>query len=233
MIVRASRTRYGGAMHDEWLARWRDGKIGFHEGRPNDLLARHLARLARARRVLVPLCGKTEDLAFLAANDHDVVGIELAEQAVSAFFAEHGLAPAITQRGPFTVYTAGAITLLAGDIFAATAELVGPVDGLYDRAALVALPDTLRPSYAALLRRGPPPSSRPSCARCIPTPRSISSRSASRPGSPSAQRPVCRRSSAASRSGRVPLRPWGRPNGFPPRIRAEPRGPVGRVVPAC
>jgi len=157
MIVRALRTRYGDVMHDEWLARWRDGKIGFHEGRPNDLLARHLARLARARRVLVPLCGKTEDLAFLAANDHEVVGIELAEQAVSAFFAEHGLAPAISQRGPFTAYTAGAITLLAGDVFAATAELLGPVDALYDRAALVALPDTLRPSYAALLRRLLPP----------------------------------------------------------------------------
>lgn len=140
-------------MDEDWLARWRDGRIGFHEGRPNDLLARHVARLAGARRVLVPLCGKTEDLVFLAANGHEVVGVELAEQAVGAFFAEHDLAPAIAQRGPFTAYSAGAITLLTGDIFAVTPELLGPVDALYDRAALVALPDRLRPPYVALLRR--------------------------------------------------------------------------------
>jgi thiopurine S-methyltransferase len=164
-------------MHDDWLERWRDGRTGFHEGRPNDLLVRHAARLAGCRRVLVPLCGKSEDLAFLAARGHDVVGVELAEQAVQAFFAEHDLAPSIARRGPFAAYEvrpgavpadpgaaataeptgptasqAGAITLLAGDFFALAPELIGPVDGLYDRAALIALPPELRPRYVARLR---------------------------------------------------------------------------------
>lgn len=162
-------------MDDHWLARWRDGRIAFHEGRPNDLLVHHAARLAGGRRVLVPLCGKSEDLAFLAARGHDVIGIELAEQAVQAFFAEHGLAPSIAPRGPFVAYEvgpgavraadpgaaaaaeptagpAGAITLLVGDFFAVTPELLGPVDALYDRAALIALPPELRPRYVARLR---------------------------------------------------------------------------------
>jgi thiopurine S-methyltransferase len=139
-------------MHDDWLPRWREGRIGFHEGRPNDLLVHHAARLADCRRVLVPLCGKAEDLVFLAARGHDVVGIELA--------------PSIARRGPFVTYEigpgnvaaepsagpAGAITLLSGDFFAVSPELLGPVDALYDRAALVALPPELRPPYVARLR---------------------------------------------------------------------------------
>lgn len=164
-------------MDDDWLGRWRDGRTGFHEGQPNDLLVHHAARLAGRRRVLVPLCGKSEDLAFLAARGHDVIGVELAEQAVQAFFAEHELAPSIARRGPFAAYEvgpgavpmdpgaaataeptaaptarqAGAITLLAGDFFAVTPELLGPVDALYDRAALIALPPELRPRYVARL----------------------------------------------------------------------------------
>jgi thiopurine S-methyltransferase len=150
-------------MHEDWLARWRDGRIAFHEGRPNELLAQHAARLAGARRVLVPLCGKSEDLAFLAARGHDVVGVELAEPAVQAFFAEHDLTPSIARRGPLTAYAvgrgalraagdAGAIELVAGDFFAVTPERLGPLDALYDRGALIALPAELRAPYVTLLR---------------------------------------------------------------------------------
>jgi thiopurine S-methyltransferase len=139
-------------MHEDWLARWRDGRTGFHEGHPNVLLERHIARLAGCRRVLVPLCGKAEDLAYLAAHGHAVVGIELAEQAVCEFFAAHGLAPSIAGRGPFVEYRAGAITLLVGDLFAATPQLIGPIDALYDRAALIALPPDLRPRYVEQVR---------------------------------------------------------------------------------
>lgn len=139
-------------MHEEWLARWRERRIGFHEGRPNALLERHVARLAGCRRVLAPLCGKAEDLAFLADRGHEVLGVELAEQAVREFLAEHGLTPSIAPRGPFLAYQAGPFTLLVGDFFAATPELLGPIDALYDRAALIALPAERRPRYVALLR---------------------------------------------------------------------------------
>ena len=145
--------RYGAAvMHEDWLARWRDGRIAFHEGHPNALLVHHLARLAGRRRVLVPLCGKAEDLAYLAAHGHEVIGVELAAQAVGEFFEAHGLAPSITDRGPFVEYRADAITLLAGDMFAATPALLGPIDALYDRAALIALPEDVRPRYVQLIR---------------------------------------------------------------------------------
>lgn len=140
-----------------WFERWREGRIGFHEGRPNELLARHVARLGEGRRVLVPLCGKAHDLAYLAARGHDVVGVELVEDAVRAFFDEHGIAPSVARRGGYVVYEAAPITILVGDFFAATRADVGAVDALYDRAAIVALPAELRVRYAARVRVLLPP----------------------------------------------------------------------------
>lgn len=123
-----------------WRARWQERKIGFHEGKPNEFLTRHVAHLANAKRVLVPLCGKTEDLAYLAAQGHEVVGVELVEDAVREFFAEHGITPTIEGN----VYRAGAITIISGDFFATNA---GEVDAIYDRAAMIALPPDMRPRY--------------------------------------------------------------------------------------
>lgn len=138
--------------NDYWLARWREGRIGFHEGAPNSLLERHIARLGHAHRVLVPLCGKTEDLAFLASRGFDVVGVELSEEAVLAFIEEHQLSAARTTRGPFTAYVAGRLTLLVGDFFATTPELTDHCDAYYDRAALIALPPELRARYVPHVR---------------------------------------------------------------------------------
>jgi thiopurine S-methyltransferase len=137
---------------DFWRDRWREGKIGFHEGKPNDFLQRYGARLAGCRRVLVPLCGKSDDLAYLAAQGHEVVGVELVEEAVKQFFVEHAIAPEVTRREPFAVYRANALTIFAGDFFATTAELIGPIEAIYDRAALVALPRDMRAKYVAHVR---------------------------------------------------------------------------------
>jgi thiopurine S-methyltransferase len=141
-----------------WQARWAERKIGFHEGVPNGLLAAHATPLDGARRVLVPLCGKSEDLAFLAGRGHAVVGVELVEEAAREFFAEHALDPAVARRGDHAVYTAGAITIITGDWFAPIGKLVGSVDAFYDRAALIAMPPERRDAYVAQLRslcRGP------------------------------------------------------------------------------
>ena len=135
-----------------WLERWQDGRIGFHEGRVNAQLAAHHAAIAGARRVLVPLCGKAEDLAWLAAQGHEVIGVELAETAAQAFFAEHGLVPTATTAGGLPALTAGGVTIAVGDVFATTAAGLGACDGYYDRAAMIALPPELRTRYVAHLR---------------------------------------------------------------------------------
>lgn len=134
-----------------WRDRWAENKIGFHEGKPNEMLATHLGELV-GDRVLVPLCGKSEDLAFLAAHGKRVVGVELVEDAVKQFFAEHTTTPTVTEHGALRAYTAGEITVFAGDWFIATPALVGAIDTFYDRAALIALPAELRTRYIAHLR---------------------------------------------------------------------------------
>lgn len=134
-----------------WETVWNEGRIGFHEGRPNELLAAHVEALGPKGRVLVPLCGKAYDLAFLAKRGHEVIGIELVETAVQAFFDEQGLEPTRSRRGTFEVYSAARITIFQGDFFAATPADIGPITAFYDRAALVALPPQMRSRYVAQL----------------------------------------------------------------------------------
>lgn len=137
-----------------WAQRWKEGRIGFHEGRTNTFLAQHVGRLGPAgRRVLVPLCGKSEDMAFLAAQGHRVVGVEAVEAAADAFFREHALTPEVSAPNEhIRAYAGGRVTILVGDVFDCTAEIVGPVDAFYDRAALIALSAGDRSRYVALLR---------------------------------------------------------------------------------
>ncbi|WP_439888206.1 thiopurine S-methyltransferase [Pseudomonas sp. MBLB4123] len=136
-----------------WQARWAQGQIGFHQGEVNPYLQRYWPELALngAGRVLVPLCGKSLDMAWLAARGHRVLGVELARQAVEGFFAERGLAPQISQHGAFEVYRAENIELWCGDFFALRAEHLADCAAFYDRAALIALPPPMRQRYAAHL----------------------------------------------------------------------------------
>ncbi|MDZ7747688.1 MAG: hypothetical protein U5K43_01665 [Halofilum sp. (in: g-proteobacteria)] len=81
---------------DFWHARWASGRIASPPREEvNPYLAEHLDRLASApgARVLVPLCGKSLDLAFLAGQGHAPVGVELSPVAVAAVFAEQGITP--------------------------------------------------------------------------------------------------------------------------------------------
>ncbi len=130
-----------------WAEQWRAGKIRFHEGKPNPYLVRFAPRLDDHGRVFVPMCGKTEDLAYLAGRGHQVVGVELVEDAVAAFFAEHELVPRIVKHEGLVEYIAEGVTIYAGDLFALGPKQLGPIDAIYDRAALVAMPEDVRQPY--------------------------------------------------------------------------------------
>lgn len=138
---------------DYWLARWEEGRIGFHREQPQCWLVAHAARLLPRgdERLLVPLCGKSVDLAWLWRRGHAVVGVELSARAIRDFFAEQAL-PATTRpapRGaPFEVTAHGSLELWRGDFFALDPARDGPFAALHDRAALIALPPPLRRRYA-------------------------------------------------------------------------------------
>jgi thiopurine S-methyltransferase len=135
-----------------WHARWREGRIGFHEGVPNSYLVAHHAEIASAKNILVPLCGKSFDMLWLAQQGHHVVGVELVESAVLDFFAQNHLVPRVTKMETLTRYENENITIFAGDFFATTPALLGTIDGVYDRAALIALPPELRGPYVKHMR---------------------------------------------------------------------------------
>lgn len=135
---------------DFWLERWREGRTAFHEGAPNALLTNHAPLLgASPRRVFVPLCGKTRDMAYLASLGHEVVGVELSPLAAEAFFADSKVTPQRATRGKFEAFSAEGITILVGDVFDTSEETLGRIDSVYDRAALVALPPEMQERYAA------------------------------------------------------------------------------------
>ncbi|MCO2550454.1 hypothetical protein FA329_25805, partial [Pseudomonas aeruginosa] len=75
---------------DFWHARWANNQIGFHLDEINPYLMRHLSRLRlqAGERILVPLCGKTLDLAWLAAQGLEVLGVELSERLCLSYLLQ-------------------------------------------------------------------------------------------------------------------------------------------------
>lgn len=138
-----------------WQERWQQGRIGFHRSEIHPTLQRFSDELLGASnaRVLVPLCGKSVDLVWLASRCRfPLVGVEFVESAVQAFFQEQAI-DATRQPHPrgWPIYRGGEMELHAGDAFEVIPEL-GLFDGIYDRAALIALPPERRSAYASLLR---------------------------------------------------------------------------------
>ena len=137
-----------------WLNRWVENRTGFHVKGVNPLLERFWPQIARSGsgRVIVPMCGKSEDLRWLAERGHDVVGVDLSPIAARAFSAEQGIAFTETAESPFIVFGGKQITFYAGDLFDFTPGIAGRFDLVHDRAALIALPATMRPDYARQLQ---------------------------------------------------------------------------------
>ncbi len=137
-----------------WHERWHNNLIGFHLDEVNPYLQEHWPELAVARgsRVLVPLCGKSMDLVWLAEQGYEVVGVELSPLAVAAFFDEQGLSADKNVADCFDVWRSGNITIICADFFDLTPADVGPIDVVYDRAALIAMPEKMRPGYVRQLK---------------------------------------------------------------------------------
>ena len=136
-----------------WHQRWAENKIGFHASAPNPALVKNIDRLSLSQgsRVFVPLCGKTLDIGWLLSEGHTVIGVELSRKAIEQLFTELGVLPEIQSVEGFTRFSAPDLTIFVGDLFSLTSEMLGQVDAIYDRAALVALPVEMRSGYTSHL----------------------------------------------------------------------------------
>lgn len=140
---------------DFWHQKWQIKEIGFHQPKANPLLVKHFKALSleKGARIFLPLCGKTLDIAWLLLNGYQVAGVELSEIAIEELFLELGIKPNITNIGKLKRYSGKNIAIFVGDFFELSTATLGPVDAIYDRAALVALPESMRQQYTRHLIR--------------------------------------------------------------------------------
>lgn len=148
--------------HTFWHSRWQQNEIGFHQSEINAQLQRYWQEIQAppGACVFVPLCGKSHDMLWLAAQGHRVLGVEISPIAARDFFVENHLTAATSQEADFLRHRSDEITILEGDFFALSPEQLKEVTAVYDRASLIALPPPLRRRYvkhmASLLPSGVP-----------------------------------------------------------------------------
>lgn len=132
-----------------WQQKWESNQIGFNQDSPNALLIQYIGSLSlkSGDRVFVPLCGKSIDMLWLLSQGFEVVGVELSSIACDAFFSENNIRVNAIRTGNFVVYRSKGITIFCGDFFNLTKEILGKVDAVFDRAALIALPPDLQQRY--------------------------------------------------------------------------------------
>jgi len=142
-----------------WQARWREGRTGWQQSAPHPALQQFGAamQLKPGDNVLVPACGASPDLLWLASTGATVIGVEVCALAVSSLLATHRLAYQRKDHPHGECYHAqsgrGRLKLWRTDLFALSPRHLPEIDWVYDRAALVAFDAETRPAYATQLQQ--------------------------------------------------------------------------------
>ncbi len=134
-----------------WIDKWKAGQTAFHQSDVEPRLIQYFSEL-NPGTALVPLCGKSLDLIWFADRGFKVVGVEASELACRSFFSENKISFTEKSEHGFICFESKSITLWCGDFFAFTPEPGTRFTAAYDRAALIALPDSFRIRYAAHLK---------------------------------------------------------------------------------
>lgn len=136
-----------------WHKCWERNALGFHQHSVHLFLTQYFSSmcLSQDKHVFVPLCGKSSDMLYLGEY-LNVTGNELSEIACRDFFQDNGVCFEKSAHRHFTKYSCENISLLQGDFFALQADDIPKVDWIYDRAALVALPEAMQNKYVAHLK---------------------------------------------------------------------------------
>ena len=135
---------------DFWRKAWAEGRVASRVKGPENILEMHwpTLRVAPGSRVLVPLSGKSGDLAWLGSRGFIAVGVEISAIPCREFFAERGVQPVRTAYGAFVKWQGSGVTILQGDFF----DLDDTYDAAVDRGALVAFSPSDRVRYSNHLK---------------------------------------------------------------------------------
>ena len=124
-----------------WQEGWDKGFTGFHQSEYNQAMIDYFNDLDLNRKtVLIPLCGKSLDMIYLANKGAKVIGVEVVKDPVEQFFKENEIDFNLVD----SVYTSKdrKIEVHNKDFF--EINDLGKIDFLYDRASNVALPVCMR-----------------------------------------------------------------------------------------
>lgn len=133
-----------------WHKKWETKDILFHQSQIHPALRSYSHHLAQGP-VFVPLCGKSLDMLWLNEAGHSVMGVEISPIACRDFFSENQKSVSIHTKNDFTIFQGETTSLWCGDFFNLPPESFKRIKGVYDRAALVALPAPVRKQYTQFL----------------------------------------------------------------------------------
>ncbi|MES0489573.1 MAG: thiopurine S-methyltransferase [Leptospirales bacterium] len=133
-----------------WKERWEKGQTGFHQSEINLHLQTFWSSmgLKPGQRVFVPLCGKSLDLLWFLEKGFAVTGIEISEIAVNSFFEENNLQALEHNSEGMNYFNCKELSLICGDYYSLSSDMMEPIHAVYDRASLIAMPPEMRVSYA-------------------------------------------------------------------------------------
>ena len=135
---------------ETWEQDWTTDKPEFHNDEVNPMLIKHHHEFTGGRknlRILVPLCGKSVDMIWLADQGHSVVGVELIRKGIEAFLRDNKLTHreelvSLTPEVQGTIFNANEkdISLFECSIFDFSAEVAGgQFDCIWDRGSMTAI----------------------------------------------------------------------------------------------
>ncbi|XP_078318813.1 putative thiopurine S-methyltransferase isoform X1 [Crassostrea virginica] len=141
-----------------WQKRWEERKIGWHKTNVDSLLEKHVDKLINDRnniRIFFPFCGKALDMKYLWEMGHVIVGVEVARAALEEFFEENSIKYTVSDLpdGAGSLFTSedNRIHLYCCDLFSFKSDFGGPMNGVWDRGALVAINKEDIPRYVEIL----------------------------------------------------------------------------------
>lgn len=137
-----------------WQSRWKKDNTGWHMDEVFPLLKSfwHRLELRKSSTVLVPLCGKSLDIDWLAAQGYRVIGADVSEKAVNILKDRLPYSFTKSAKGSFTCYKSASVELWRGDFFRLRKQWLPTIDAIYDKAALIALPPDKRRQYTTHLQ---------------------------------------------------------------------------------
>lgn len=138
-----------------WEQRWSQNQTAFHLPTVNPYLKKYLYKfhIQKGNKVFIPLCGKSVDIAWLASEKFNILGVECSDIAIESFFQENQLTSEKIKQNEFNLYSSQNIEILQGDFFKLDENRLKDTMLVYDRASLIALPDQQRIEYVNFLNK--------------------------------------------------------------------------------